>query len=1493
MTTLTRTRLAVLLAIAFSGPLAVHAAVDAQDWNRNLQVMDYYTTPPEGGDADFFTSVAPKGVIALAYATRNTLNGLPTSLYEMRAGFGDPTPTGCQNNFLNTLNYFISGTEAPALQGTYNNAYNYPDPEPAYTSVVTVSDGIAPASYYNYGQWPAGPGGASTAQTATNACQSATGSVVSANYLACVACLTASNAGYWLNPSVNNNDTTPQAGVFKGNFLRFYPPKWVLLKLAYKRLLNSSLLSTVREGVAVFNGAAGGTIAQKLLPQSCNGQGAQNGQGILKQKLGVLDGIVNTSTANPLAEMLFNIGYYFSGASSTWAPSGYFTTSKAIPGSFDSSGAPCANNPCGQEFVLLFSDGRGDQGNPNCRGGNVGNNGPCKTDNVCGTVGMGTEQDGDDFLDPSFGGNIDTLVTGASVHTTASGTCSHDYLTDVAGWINNNPMLPSFAGRSNVVTYIVGIGSNTYGAMNTLKAAADAGGGRFVLASDFQTLENQVKQVLLEIIKRTTSFSVAAITTVQTRGSTFAFIPRFKPLAGNDWNGRLFRFKLFNEFSAGCTAVDYGKANDYLNPNRDSSCNNIYLTDADGVDATATPTIPSANFFNSFVGEDSQGNFVKLDTTQPYVVGTGWPIKSPTVAANPVWEASAKLTNRINGVNGVPGYNASAPARTIWTMYDASGTGTYDTRVSLDTTPANLTILAPLLALGGVTGTFCTELSGYTRNTYAAETDCAADVVKFLQGQDVLFQNTANTPGITPYQARPNILGDIFHSSPILMTPPAPQFLCDLGVATQCVFSLYATGLTPGGSTAYPTYSANKSTRDQVIVVGANDGMLHAFRAGVMRNGDDPETPAVESGSNTHYDLGDGFELWAFVPPDMLPKLKLYVLGGRHEQFVDGTPMIRDIWVDGSGSSSADHVKQADEFHTIAVVGEREGGRHWFALDLTDPYNPTYKWQWPLPGTADDIAVGESWNDHAPAPAPIGPIAVYDAAGPLTINGTKASERYVVALGGGWDPNLVRGRGVYIVDAWTGSVMWRYTATDSGAGSDARQYLYPVAATVSLVDTNNDGLFDTAVVGDTMGQVWTFGMLSPGGRSGGAGTPFDNWFGGRAFVTAKGQPLYNRTPFFQLASVAQLPSGDIRAYLGGGDRFHIKDSSVTSCGLDNLEGCIRRGCTIDSNAQQVQSGTHYDNGEWSYTPATAIDPTTNTAPNSDGVNTPSSTATDTDNVTLKTVLNCNGTSVSYANLLSCDWGASNPGIDCSVKSGKPQLTQLDNNLISCTSPFVGPSQPCFTPAVTANEQKGRFYSIKLFDTANRKVMTSAALASTYDANRLTDQAGANDLVNADTTPASGTGNGWYVNFNDWTEKTTSGGLILAGCVAWNTVLPTTAALTCGSTPPADTANLYQADPITGAISCGISGSATALAVARYTSRTAVVPPPMPTPVVSLNPTSGQVAYTGVSLEPGNNVPLQISMGGGDILGLIHWLEITRKLHNCRHGNAGVVSDCGQ
>src|SRR5260370_17479928 len=135
---------------------------------------------------------------------------------------------------------------------------------------------------------------------------------------------------------------------------------------------------------------------------------------------------------------------------------------------------------------------------------------------------------------------------------------------------------------------------------------------------------------------------------------------------------------------------------------------------------------------------------------------------------------------------------STANARRIFTVAPNGTTGTYSGTL-VPFTVANVSAITPLLKLGGGNGDFCTTLGFRSRHTYVIEDDCAMDVIRFIQGEDVLFQNPYNRtfPQPTYYQSRPNILGDIFHSTPILVTPPSPTYLCDLGLMTQSLPSLY------------------------------------------------------------------------------------------------------------------------------------------------------------------------------------------------------------------------------------------------------------------------------------------------------------------------------------------------------------------------------------------------------------------------------------------------------------------------------------------------------------------------------------------------------------------------------------------------------------------------------------------------------------------------------------------------------------------------------
>ena len=120
------------------------------------------------------------------------------------------------------------------------------------------------------------------------------------------------------------------------------------------------------------------------------------------------------------------------------------------------------------------------------------------------------------------------------------------------------------------------------------------------------------------------------------------------------------------------------------------------------------------------------------------------------------------------------------------------------------------------------------------------------------------------------------------------------------------------------GDIAYSSPVILKNT----VYVGANDGMLHAF------------------------DINTGEEKWAFVPNNLLPKLKdLARVDYCHEYFVDLSPRVAEIFVGGV------HRK-------VLVGGERGGGNCFFGLDITDSSAAGVQPLWQF----SDPCLGESFS---------------------------------------------------------------------------------------------------------------------------------------------------------------------------------------------------------------------------------------------------------------------------------------------------------------------------------------------------------------------------------------------------------------------------------------------------------------------------------------------------------------------------------------------------
>jgi type IV pilus assembly protein PilY1 len=165
----------------------------------------------------------------------------------------------------------------------------------------------------------------------------------------------------------------------------------------------------------------------------------------------------------------------------------------------------------------------------------------------------------------------------------------------------------------------------------------------------------------------------------------------------------------------------------------------------------------------------------------------------------------------------------------------------------------------------------------------------------------------------TTFRPRSGILGDLFASSPAVLS--GPRYL--VGVANRLE-----------GNDTYTSFKESVATRKARVYVGGNDGMLHGFNAKT------------------------GVEEFAFIPSAVFPKLnKLTGKNYSHEFYVDGSPVIADIY-DGT------------KWRTILVGTLRAGGKSIFALDITTPGSEKLLWEFDDSKitTADAVKMGYSFS---------------------------------------------------------------------------------------------------------------------------------------------------------------------------------------------------------------------------------------------------------------------------------------------------------------------------------------------------------------------------------------------------------------------------------------------------------------------------------------------------------------------------------------------------
>jgi hypothetical protein len=163
----------------------------------------------------------------------------------------------------------------------------------------------------------------------------------------------------------------------------------------------------------------------------------------------------------------------------------------------------------------------------------------------------------------------------------------------------------------------------------------------------------------------------------------------------------------------------------------------------------------------------------------------------------------------------------------------------------------------------------------------------------------------------------------------------------------------------------------NYKKKSPVVFVGANDGMLHAFRAGYMK--DKGLIGDIKAVLKNFFDSSDsendrlGEEIWAYVPLNAFPYLK-YLADPKycHLYYSDLPVRLVDASINGSPGS----VRNKESWKTILLGGMRFGGAcgpggtpsppsvstsmdvgysSYFAVDVTDPENPVPLWEFSDP----------------------------------------------------------------------------------------------------------------------------------------------------------------------------------------------------------------------------------------------------------------------------------------------------------------------------------------------------------------------------------------------------------------------------------------------------------------------------------------------------------------------------------------------------------------
>jgi type IV pilus assembly protein PilY1 len=334
--------------------------------------------------------------------------------------------------------------------------------------------------------------------------------------------------------------------------------------------------------------------------------------------------------------------------------------------------------------------------------------------------------------------------------------------------------------------------------------------------------------------------------------------------------------------------------------------------------------------------------------------------------------------------------------------------------------------LSNILMAYNADSTTATALASYLDPSSGLSNNALQNLIAWGRGVDV-FDEDSNSLD----DSRDWMLGDPMHSRPLVVNY--------------------------GASSGYT--ADNPQIR---LFFGTNDGWFHTVE---NTNGNGSES---------------GQEKFAFMPLEVL---------GKQRTLIDNNPTLIDSHPYGVDGKAVSFTQDADSDGNIesgdkvwVYTGMRRGGKNYYAFDASNPgAAPTMKWKIGKGGDFGELGMTFSTPRVTTVKYNGSPVPVLIFAGGYD-GGWSGASRIGKDLN--WNDSI-EGNAVYIVNADTGALIWK-AVQGTGFASEtvfqAPALVDAIPGSVTLLDSDNNGVTDRAYVADTGGSLWRINL--PEGTTG-------------------------------------------------------------------------------------------------------------------------------------------------------------------------------------------------------------------------------------------------------------------------------------------------------------------------------------------------------------------------------------------------------------------------